>query len=110
MGPGELALAEDLFTYGVHNGEALGMIETRGLVAMIEASDAMVKAAKSRWWAGKKIGSGSSRRWCGDVAAVKAATDAGRLPRGGWDWFPYTVFPVSPELENTLHGKSAGKR
>ena len=35
-------------------GEALGMIETRGLVAMIEASDAMVKAAKVHWWAGRR--------------------------------------------------------
>ena len=58
--------------------EALGMIETRGLVAMIEAADAMVKAANVtlvRWQA---VGGGLVTALVrGDVAAVKAATDAG---------------------------------
>ena len=59
-------------------GEALGMIETRGLVAMIEASDAMVKAAKVTIVGWEKIGSGYVTTLVrGDVAAVKAATDAG---------------------------------
>ena len=59
-------------------GEALGMIETRGLVAMIEASDAMVKAAKVTLVGWEKIGSGYVTAMVrGDVAAVKAATDAG---------------------------------
>jgi microcompartment protein CcmL/EutN len=59
-------------------GEALGMIETRGLVAMIEASDAMVKAAKVSLVGWEKIGSGYVTAIVrGDVAAVKAATDAG---------------------------------
>jgi len=59
-------------------GEALGMIETRGLVAMIEASDAMVKAAKVTLVGYEKIGSGLVTALVrGDVAAVKAATDAG---------------------------------
>jgi microcompartment protein CcmL/EutN len=59
-------------------GEALGMIETRGLVAMIEASDAMVKAAKVILVGYEKIGSGLVTALVrGDVAAVKAATDAG---------------------------------
>ena len=59
-------------------GEALGMIETRGLVAMIEASDAMVKAAKVTLVGWEKIGSGYVTALVrGDVAAVKAATDAG---------------------------------
>jgi microcompartment protein CcmL/EutN len=59
-------------------GEALGMIETRGLVAMIEASDAMVKAAKVTLIGYEKIGSGLVTTIVrGDVAAVKAATDAG---------------------------------
>jgi ethanolamine utilization protein EutM len=59
-------------------GEALGMIETRGLVAMIEASDAMVKAAKVTLVGWEKIGSGYVTAIVrGDVAAVKAATDAG---------------------------------
>ena len=59
-------------------GEALGMIETRGLVAMIEASDAMVKAAKVTLVGWEKIGSGYVTVLVrGDVAAVRAATDAG---------------------------------
>ncbi len=59
-------------------GEALGMIETRGLVAMIEAADAMVKAANVRMIGWEKIGSGYVTAMVrGDVAAVRAATDAG---------------------------------
>src|ERR1700722_17084768 len=59
-------------------GEALGMIETRGLVAMIEAADAMVKAAKVNLVGWEKIGSGYvTAMGGGDVAAVRAATDAG---------------------------------
>ena len=59
-------------------GEALGMIETRGLVAMIEATDAMVKAAKVTLIGYEKIGSGLVTAIVrGDVAAVKAATEAG---------------------------------
>ena len=59
-------------------GEALGMIETRGLVAMIEASDAMVKAAKVTLIGYEKIGAGYVTALVrGDVAACKAATDAG---------------------------------
>ncbi len=58
--------------------EALGMIETRGLVALIEASDAMVKAAKVTLVGYEKVGSGLVTAICrGDVAACKAATDAG---------------------------------
>jgi microcompartment protein CcmL/EutN len=58
-------------------GEALGMIETRGLVAMIEASDAMVKAAKVSLVGWEKIGSGYVTAMVrGDVAAVKAAKTA----------------------------------
>jgi microcompartment protein CcmL/EutN len=54
------------------------MIETRGLVAMIEAADAMVKAANVTLVGWEKIGSGYVTVLCrGDVAAVKAATDAG---------------------------------
>src|SRR6266567_721222 len=64
-------------------GEALGMIETRGLVAMIEASDAMVKAAKVTLVGWEKIGSGYVTALVrGDVAAVKAATDAGAAGGG----------------------------
>jgi ethanolamine utilization protein EutM len=60
------------------NGEALGMIETKGLVGLIEASDAMVKAANVTLVSYEKIGAGYVTAMVrGDVAAVKAATDAG---------------------------------
>ena len=58
--------------------EALGMIETKGLVAMVEASDAMVKAANVQLIGYEKIGAGFVTAMVrGDVAAVRAATDAG---------------------------------
>jgi microcompartment protein CcmL/EutN len=58
--------------------EALGMIETRGLVGMIEASDAMAKAAKVRLVGFEKIGSGLVTTLCrGEVGAVRAAVEAG---------------------------------
>ena len=58
--------------------EALGMIETRGLVAAIEAADAMVKSAEVTLVGTEKIGSGLvSVLVRGDVGAVKAATEAG---------------------------------
>ena len=58
--------------------EALGMIETRGLVAAIEAADAMVKAAEVELIGTEKIGSGLvSVMVRGDVGAVKAAPEAG---------------------------------
>jgi len=57
---------------------ALGMVETRGLVAAIEAADAMVKAANVTLIGTEKIGSGLvSVMVRGDVGAVKAATEAG---------------------------------
>ena len=58
--------------------EALGMIETKGLVAAIEAADAMVKSANVSLMGYEKIGSGLVTVMVrGDVGAVKAATDAG---------------------------------
>ena len=58
--------------------DALGMIETRGFVSMVEASDAMVKAAKVELIGYEKIGGGYVTAIVrGDVAAVKAATEAG---------------------------------
>ena len=58
--------------------EALGMVETRGLVAAIEAADAMVKAANVTLIGTEKIGSGLvSVMVRGDVGAVNAATEAG---------------------------------
>lgn len=58
--------------------DALGMIETRGFAAMVEASDAMLKAAKVELVGYEKTGGGYVTAIVrGDVAAVKAATDAG---------------------------------
>lgn len=58
--------------------EALGMVETKGLVAAIEAADAMVKAANVRLIGKEKIGSGLVTVMVrGDVGAVKASVEAG---------------------------------
>ncbi|MSP71035.1 MAG: ethanolamine utilization microcompartment protein EutM [Myxococcales bacterium] len=58
--------------------DALGMIETKGFVSMVEAADAMVKAAKVELVGYEKIGGGYTTVIVrGDVAAVKAATEAG---------------------------------
>ena len=63
--------------------EALGMIETKGFVALVEACDAMVKAANVDLVGWDKIGSGLVTAFVtGDVAAVKAATDAGAAAAG----------------------------
>lgn len=59
-------------------GKALGMVETRGLVAAIEAADAMVKAASVQLVGKEHVGGGLVTVMVrGDVGAVKAATDAG---------------------------------
>jgi ethanolamine utilization protein EutM len=59
-------------------GEALGLIETRGLVGMIEAADAMLKAAKVVLVGWETVDAGLVTAIIrGDVASVKAATDAG---------------------------------
>ena len=59
-------------------GEALGLVETRGLVGSVEAADAMVKAANVQLIGYEKIGGGYVTVMVrGDVGAVKAATDAG---------------------------------
>jgi microcompartment protein CcmL/EutN len=58
--------------------QALGMIETKGLVALIEAVDAMCKAANVTFAKWEPVGSGLVTAFVeGDVAAAKAATDAG---------------------------------
>jgi ethanolamine utilization protein EutM len=63
--------------------EALGMIETKGLTALIEASDAMLKSANVTLIGWQKIGSGLvTAMVVGDVAAVKAAVDAGSAAAG----------------------------
>jgi microcompartment protein CcmL/EutN len=61
-----------------YNTEALGMIESRGFVAMVEASDAMVKAAKVELIGYEKTGGGYVTAIVrGDVASVRAAIEAG---------------------------------
>ncbi len=58
--------------------QALGMIETKGLVALFEATDAMLKSANVTFTGWQSVGSGLVTAFVeGDVAAVKAATDAG---------------------------------
>ena len=72
------------------NTNALGMVETRGLVGAIEAADAMVKAANVQLVGKEQVGGGLVTVMVrGDVGAVKAATDAGAaaevdniLPKG----------------------------
>ena len=78
-----------LFSGEVNHGkrqetmEALGMIETKGFVALVEASDAMMKAANVEFLGWDKVGSGLVTAFVtGDVAAVKAATDAGAAAAG----------------------------
>jgi len=90
-------------------GEALGLIETRGLVALIEAADAMVKAANVTIVSWDKVDAGLVTVLVrGDVGSVKAATDAGAsaarrvgelvsvhvIPRPGEDL--ERVFPIQP--------------
>ena len=91
-------------------GEALGLIETRGFVSLVESADAAVKAANVTLVGWEKIGSGYvTVLMRGDVAAVKAATDAGAAaarrvgelisvhviprPHGNLD----RIFSISPE-------------
>jgi ethanolamine utilization protein EutM len=63
--------------------EALGMIETKGFVTLVEASDAMMKAANVQFLGWDKVGAGLVSAFVtGDVAAVKAATDAGAAAAG----------------------------
>jgi ethanolamine utilization protein EutM len=63
--------------------QAIGMVETKGLVALIEASDAMLKAANVQMIGWDKVGGGMvTSIVTGDVAAVKAAADAGAAAAG----------------------------
>lgn len=58
--------------------EALGILETRGLVALVEAADTMLKAANVHLMGSQQVGSGYISAFVtGDVAAVRAAVDAG---------------------------------
>ena len=72
-------MAKDTQTNGkAELGDALGMIETRGLVGMIEAADAMLKTANVTLVSWQKVDAGLVTAIIrGDVGSVKAATDAG---------------------------------
>ena len=63
--------------------QAIGMLETQGLVALVQATDAMLKAANVEMRGWDKVGSGLVTTFVtGDVAAVKAAVDAGAAAAG----------------------------
>lgn len=63
--------------------EALGMLEVKGFVTLVEATDAMMKSANVEFLGWDKVGSGYASVFItGDVAAVKAATDAGAAAAG----------------------------
>ena len=86
---------------------ALGMIETRGLVAAIEAADAMVKAANVTLSCKEQIGGGLVTVMVrGDVAAVKAATDAGAAAaeRVGELISVHVIARPNEDLEGILEG------
>ena len=89
---------------------ALGLIETKGLVGAVEAADAMCKAAKVTLVGWEKIGSGYVTALVrGDVAAVRAATDAGAAAaRRVGELVSVHVIPrPHPSLEDVLPiGKS----
>lgn len=87
---------------------ALGMIETKGLVGSIEAADAMVKAANVELIGQEKIGSGLVTVMVrGDVGAVKAAVDAGvqAAENVGEVLTSFVIPRPHAEVENILPGK-----
>jgi len=91
--------------------EALGMIETRGLIGAIEAADAMVKAANVVLVGKEYIGAGYVTVMVrGDVGAVKAATDAGAAAaRRVGELVSVHVIPrPHQEVEKVLPGGDAG--
>lgn len=86
-------------------GDALGMIETRGLVALIEAMDAMVKAADVVLVGWQQIGGGLVTALVrGDVASVRAATEAGQAAasRVGEVVAVHVIARPHPSLESIL--------
>mgnify|MGYP001290752224 CR=1 FL=1 len=92
--------------------QAIGMIETKGLVALIEASDAALKSANVTILGWDKVGSGMvTAFFTGDVAAVKAAVDAAAAAAGKLgDVIGVHIIP-RPHDETTgmLPRKKAGK-
>ncbi|MBS4025419.1 MAG: BMC domain-containing protein [Clostridia bacterium] len=93
-------------------GEALGLIETKGLVGAIEAADAMVKAANVTITGYEKIGFGLVTVMVrGDVGAVKAATDAGAAAASKvGELVSVHVIPRPHiEVEKIILGRDTGK-
>src|SRR2546428_13204718 len=91
--------------------EALGLIETRGFVAMVEASDAMVKAARVQLVHYEKIGGGYVTTIVrGDVAAARAATEAGAAAaaKGGEGVLVHVLPRAPPPLENACPIRATG--
>src|SRR5690349_21192164 len=83
--------------------EALGLIETRGFVAMVEASDAMVKAARVQLVHYEKIGGGYVTTVVrGDVAAVRAATEAAAAAKVGEVVSVHVIPRPHGQLEDAL--------
>ena len=86
-------------------GKALGMVETKGLVGMIEASDAMVKAARVTLQTWEKIGGGYVTTIVrGDVGAVNAAVQAGvaAAQRVGELISSHVIPNPHPDLEHVI--------
>ena len=94
------------------NTNALGMIETKGLVGAIEAADAMVKSANVQLVGKEIVGGGLVTVLVrGDVGAVKAATDAGAAAaeKVGELVSVHVIARPHTEVDNILpHGKPAG--
>ncbi|MFO1093544.1 MAG: BMC domain-containing protein [Planctomycetaceae bacterium] len=90
--------------------EALGMIETKGLITLIEAADSALKAANVQMIGWEKIGSGLVTVFLvGDVAAVKAAVDAGASAAGKvGEVISVQVIPRPHEELGTLMPKPKG--
>ena len=92
--------------------EALGMIETRGLVASIEAADAMVKAANVHLIGKEHVGGGLVTVMVrGDVGAVKAAVEAGAASakRGGELVSMHVIPRPHGDVEEILPGRKAAR-
>src|SRR5664279_4242369 len=81
--------------------QALGMIETKGLVALFEATDAMLKSANVTFTGWQSVGSGLVTAFVeGDVAGVKASTDAGA--EAAWGIGYVVSFQVIPRPHDDL--------
>ncbi|QDT95708.1 BMC domain-containing protein [Gimesia aquarii] len=93
--------------------EALGMVETKGLISLIEAADAMLKSANVQMVGWEKVGSGLVTAFVvGDVAAVKAAVDAGAASASKvGEVVSVQVIPrPHEELASILPNKTAAKK